>query len=357
MNQSDQDTSDYLPTASIETLKQRSDLMQEIRHFFISNGYWEVETPLLSKDSVVDAYIDPFILEWDLAEDTSTDQNQPLLTRYLQTSPEFAMKRLLTAGADQIFQITHAFRQAERGNLHNPEFTMLEWYRLGETHHDQMEFVETLVRHIYEKAASFTDSEQKKHLLLPTAPFQRLSFENAFLKYANISALTSTAEEFRHHAIQHQISVPSDFDVDDCLSWQNLLLVELIEPALRQSGAVFLYDYPPQQAALACIRNSSTMETEGVAERFELYLQGIEVCNGYHELTDPEELRTRIEHQAALRIKENRGPLPSESYLLEAMEAGLPACAGTALGLDRLIMLALGKQTLQEVVAFPFDRA
>tara|TARA_R110002111_G_scaffold107056_1_gene165436 strand:- start:3969 stop:5027 length:1059 start_codon:yes stop_codon:yes gene_type:complete len=352
MNQSVPDTPDYLPTASIETLKHRSRLLQAVRAFFETDGYWEVETPILSRDSVVDAYIDPFTAEWHSSEGACSDQSGPETTRYLQTSPEFAMKRLLTAGADQIYQMTHAFRQAERGTLHNPEFTMLEWYRRGETHHDQMTFVEALVRHIYAAAAAVSDQSTRPPL--PAEPFACFSYEEAFQKYAGISALNATAEQFQQMALQHQISVPSGFDQSDRLSWQNLLLVDLVEPALRQSGAVFLYDYPPEQAALACIRADGAMP---VAERFELYLQGIELCNGYHELTDACELRTRIEHQAALRLKENRPALPRESYLLQAMEAGLPACAGTALGLDRLIMLALGKQTLREVIAFPFERA
>ncbi len=352
MNQSVPDSSDYLPTASIETLKHRSRLMQAVRAFFENKGYWEVETPLLSRDSVVDAYIDPFTAEWHSSEGTCNDQSGPEATRYLQTSPEFAMKRLLTAGADQIYQITHAFRQAERGTLHNPEFSMLEWYRRDETHHDQMTFVEALVRHIYTVAAAVSDQHTRPPL--PAGHFARFSYEEAFQKYVGLSALNATAEQFQQTALQHQISVPTGFDLADRLSWQNLLLVELVEPALREWGAVFLYDYPPAQAALACIRSDGAME---VAERFELYLQGIELCNGYHELTDPHELRKRIEHQSVLRLKENRPTLPGESYLLQAMDVGLPACAGTALGLDRLIMLALGKQTLQEVIAFPFERA
>lgn len=346
----------YLPTASMETLKQRSRLLQSIRAFFEAQGYWEVETPILSRDTVVDAYIDPFTAGWHSQEGagSSAANKQPEI-RYLQTSPEFAMKRLLTAGADQIYQITHAFRQAERGERHNPEFTMLEWYRRGDTHHDQMTFVEAFVRQVYETAASVSDQSTRPEL--PRDPFQRFSYEEAFLNYVGLSALTSTAEQFQQTAVQHQIPIPSDFDTTDCLSWQNLLLVELVEPALSQSGAVFLYDFPPQQAALAQIRFEDQPGPEGVAERFELYLQGIEICNGYHELTDAAELRRRIAQQSELRQKEHRPALPAESYLLQAMDAGLPACAGTALGIDRLIMLALGKQTLQEVIAFPFGRA
>ncbi len=342
--------SNYLPTATIETLQQRSQLLHAIRTFFESHGYWEVETPLLSRDTVVDAYIDPFLTHWHAAEGTTDNPGEP---RYLQTSPEFAMKRLLAAGADQIYQITHAFRQAERGSMHNPEFAMLEWYRRGETHHDQMTFVEALVREIYERAASLSD--QTARPLLPVIPFERFSYEAAFLQFAGLSGLHSTADEFKQIARRHHISVPADFDTTDCLSWQNLLLVELIEPALGEKGAVFIYDYPASQAALARIRQEDG--SAGVAERFELYLQGVEICNGYHELTDAAELRTRIRQQSDIRKREKRPALPAESYLLQAMEAGLPACAGTALGLDRLFMLALGKQTLQEVIAFPVERA
>lgn len=347
---------EYLPTASMETLQQRSRLLQSIRAFFKDQGYWEVETPILSRDCVVDAYIDPFTAGWHSEEGAgSSAAKTEQETRYLQTSPEFAMKRLLTAGADQIYQITHAFRQAERGERHNPEFTMLEWYRLGETHHDQMTFVEALVRQVFKTAASVSNQSPRPEL--PSHPFQRFNYEDAFLKYAGLSALTSTAEQFQQTALQHQISIPSDFDTTDCLSWQNLLLLELVEPALGQCGAVFLYDFPPQQAALARIRHEDQPGPHGVAERFELYLQGMEICNGYHELTDAAELRRRIAQQARLRQLEHRPALPAESYLLQAMEAGLPASAGTALGIDRLVMLALGKQTLQDVIAFPFGRA
>jgi len=347
---------DYLPTAALETLQQRSVLLQTIREFFHAREYWEVETPLLSRDTVVDAYIDPFTSEWRAEEGTAEPAaNRGAAIRYLQTSPEFAMKRLLTAGADRIYQITHAFRQAERGEMHNPEFSMLEWYRQGETHQEQMTFVETLVRAIYQTAADISD--QSKRPPLPSEAFPRLSYDAAFQQFAGLSALSSSAEEFARVAESKQISVPGGFDATDRLSWQNLLLVELVEPELKRRGAVFVYDYPPEQSALARIHPADKESPHAVSERFELYLQGVEICNGYHELTDAAELRARIQKQSELRQQEQRLVLPTESYLLQAMEAGLPACAGTALGLDRLIMLALGKRRLQEVIAFPFDRA
>lgn len=232
---------------------------------------------------------------------------------------------------------------------------MLEWYRQGETHQEQMTFVETLVRAIYQTAADISD--QSKRPPLPSEAFPRLSYEAAFQQFAGLSALSSSAEEFARVVESKQISVPGGFDTTDRLSWQNLLLVELVEPELKRMGAVFVYDYPPEQSALARIRPADEESPHAVSERFELYLQGVEICNGYHELTDAAELRARIQKQSELRQQEQRLALPGESYLLQAMEAGLPACAGTALGLDRLIMLALGKQRLQEVIAFPFDRA
>ncbi|QDT25546.1 Elongation factor P--(R)-beta-lysine ligase [Gimesia panareensis] len=349
------DLPDYLPTASLETLQQRSRLLQTIRSYFEARNYWEVETPLLSRDCVVDAYIDPFTSQWQPEEGPGIDGSRQSEIRYLQTSPEFAMKRLLTAGADRVYQITHAFRQAERGDMHNPEFSMLEWYCRGETHQEQMTFVEELVRAVYQAAEEISDQSQR--IPLPTGPFTRLSYEEAFQKYAGLSALGSTAEEFARLAEVRQISVPMDFETTDRQSWQNLLLIELVEPELKRLEAVFVYDYPPEQSALARIRPGNETFSYAVSERFELYLQGIEICNGYHELTDAAELRTRIVKQSALRQQEQRPALPEESYLLSAMEAGLPACAGTALGLDRLIMLALGKQKLRDVIAFPFDRA
>jgi lysyl-tRNA synthetase class 2 len=215
--------------------------------------------------------------------------------------------------------------------------------------------VEILVRAIYQTAADISD--QSKRPPLPSEAFPRLSYEAAFQQFAGLSALSSSAEEFARVAESKQISVPGGFDTTDRLSWQNLLLVELVEPELKRRGTVFVYDYPPEHSALARIRPADEQSSHAVSERFELYLQGVEICNGYHELTDAAELRARIQKQSELRQQEQRLVLPTESYLLQAMEAGLPACAGTALGLDRLIMLALGKQRLQEVIAFPFDRA
>ncbi|MBR9801719.1 EF-P lysine aminoacylase GenX [bacterium] len=338
------DSSDlYRPAASLERLQARSRLVHETREFFHARGYWEVETPVLSAETVIDLHLDPFTA----AGSFGLGSDEP--TFFLQTSPEFAMKRLLTAGADRIFQITRAFRQGEAGQLHNPEFTILEWYAVGETHFDQMEFVEQLCRHLF-IAAGRGDA-------LPEQAFSTLTYAEAFQKALSIDVLTISLEELRQLTVSRGLpdSEPNsrltvEEQKDDLL---NVLLTEVVEPELAKRSAVFLHDYPVSQAALAQANPSDAR----VAERFELYLQGVEICNGYHELTDAAELRRRNRRQNELRAEAGLPRLPENSRLLEAMEAGMPASSGTAVGLDRLLMLALGCKRLQDVLAFPVDRA
>ncbi|WP_437203750.1 EF-P lysine aminoacylase EpmA [Planctomicrobium sp. SH664] len=329
--------SDFAPTAALETLRRRAALLAEIRAYFARQSYWEVETPLLSRDCCIDAWIDPFTVP--------LPQQQ---TGYLQTSPEFAMKRLLVAGADRIVQISKVFRREEAGPLHNSEFTMIEWYARNSDHHEQMEFVEGLVRHCWQFAEQHGWGPTPRPL---PSPFLRLTYEEAFVRFAGISPARATMSELTRAAERF---VPSrslrNADRDDVL---NVLLAEEVEPRLRQLSAVFLYDYPASQSALARIRN----DDPPVAERFELYLGGRELCNGYHELTDLQELRERMVKLAARRQQLGQSPLPTESRLLQAMEAGLPPCAGVALGLDRLVMGALGADSIRDVIPFPFDRA
>jgi elongation factor P--(R)-beta-lysine ligase len=335
---SDSRDPDFLPTASLHVLQRRAELLRVVRRFFDERGYCEVETPILSRDVVVDAHLEPFCtVDGDGAE------------LFLQTSPEFAMKRLLAAGATAIYQLARAFRREETGRLHNPEFTLLEWYRVGDTHREQMEFTEELVRHVFEhiRRPGLESQEWDR------TPFMRLAYDDAFERYLGTRVLHLSGGELRELAVARGIRFPAGLTDDDRDEWLNLLLAECVEPGLRAAGAVFLYDYPASQAALAVIRD----ELPPVAERFELYVAGIELCNGYHELTDPDELRRRIAGQAAIRARNNRRPLPAESRLLDAMRHGLPPCAGVALGVDRLALLALGGRSLGDVTAFPADRA
>lgn len=327
---------DFLPTAALETLQRRAELLRVVRAFFDERGYWEVETPVLSRDVVVDAHLEPF---------TTTDADGTTL--FLQTSPEFAMKRLLAAGATAIYQIARAFRREECGTQHNPEFTMLEWYRVGDTHRDQMAFTEQLVRHVFEQ---FPRSALERS---PESPFDRLTYDESFERHLGRRVLRLTAAELRELAVSRDIRFPATLADEDRDEWLNLLLVECVEPGLRAAGPTFLHDYPASQASLAVVRD----EQPPVAERFELYVGGVEICNGYHELTDADELRRRIAVQSAIRARNHRRPLPADSRLLAAMQHGLPPCSGVALGIDRLAMLALGGRTLGEVLAYPIDRA
>lgn len=340
-------SNDFEPTAKIEILKRRSALLSQIRRFFELAEYWEVETPLLSHDTVVDAHLDPF----RVAVDDAGKQ-----TVFLQTSPEFAMKRLMASGADRIYQITKSFRRGELGSRHNPEFTMAEWYAVGETYHQQMDFVESLLRSLHEFSSE---------------NFRRITYADAFAAVFSTDVAGLDCDGLKSLAQAHGIDIPKGFANDDRDGLLNLLLAECVEPQLGVVGAgrisgvaaadastggslpTFLYDYPASQSALACVRN----ETPPVAERFELYIDGIEFCNGYQELTDADELRSRIQTENTIRVREGLQALPISSRLLAAMDSGLPECSGVALGIDRLAMWLFNCDSLADVIAFPFDRA
>ncbi len=338
---------DYFPTASIETLRRRARLLKEVRAFFDAREYLEVETPLLSHDVVVDAWIEPFRVPVD-APGRQTEE-----TLYLQTSPEFGMKRLLAAGVTSVYQVTRAFRRGEQGPLHNCEFTMIEWYKTGDTHREQMGVVEELVDAVFRCARTYDDPRDIRSGATVTTPFPRLTYDGAFKQFAGTRVLTLSMRELRELAQSKGIVGPESLSEDDRDGWLNLLWVELIEPRLASLGAIFIHDYPASQAALARIRPGFPP----VAERFELYLHGVEVCNGYHELTDAEELRGRMQIQSNIRSLAGLPALPLDNRLLAAMEHGLPDCSGVALGFDRLALLALGGTSLSEVMAFPFPRA
>ena len=280
----------------------------------------------MSHDVCVDAHLDPFVTSFLLGGSKAAE---PL---YLQTSPEFGMKRLLAAGTGSIFQITRSFRNGECGPLHNPEFTIVEWYRVFGKYHDLMSEVEEFGSRL---------------LGLPQA--ERMTYRQAFEQYADCDPFGDSTESLAALARQHGFADKAA-DRDSIL---NVLLAALVEPRLGGQHPTFVYDYPATQAALARIRPGSP----AVAERFELYVRGMEICNGFQELTDPAELRRRNEAQNEIRRRHSKEPLPVDSFLLEAMELGLPECTGVALGFDRLVMLALGAEAISQVVAFPGDMA
>ncbi len=333
---------DFLPTASLEQLKNRSDILHHLRDYFYQRHYMEVETPLLSHETIVDAHLNSFVVS---ADDSSREN------LYLQTSPEAGMKRLLAAGARSIFQITRSFRKGEVGKLHNPEFTIVEWYQAGDKPADQMKFIEEMLQTLVRKCSHKTNP-----CLLQ--PFQSMTYDEVFKKYFGMTVLNQETESIINQAIKKNIVFPmsfqsvsqTDWDRDDLL---NFLLSEMIEPELGREAPMFIHGYPPSQAALAKVAEKPVP----VAERFELYYKGIELCNGYHELTDADELEKRTKAENRKRVEHGYPPLPAPEKLIQAMRSGLPDCTGVALGFDRLLMLLSGKSFLEEVIAFPFPRA
>lgn len=320
----------FRPTATLDTLRLRAKLLAFVRRFFDEAGFWEVDTPVLSHERVIDPNIEPFVVPWSATQ-----------RLFLQTSPEFAMKRMIAAGADAIYQLGKVFRAGEVGRRHNPEFTMLEWYRVGDTHHDAMDFVERLL------IAFLNEASQSESL---SQPFVRLTYNQAFERHAGTKVLERSTQELIEIARRLRVSAPDSLRTDDRDGWLNLLLAECVEPHLGRDRPTFVYDYPASQAALARIRGDGPA---AVAERFELYVGGMELCNGYHELTDAAELQSRIRKDAA----ESERLIPEPERLLAAMRHGLPNCAGVALGFDRLVMLAINADCIGDVVPFPLEHA
>jgi lysyl-tRNA synthetase class 2 len=320
---------DFLPTATIPNLRRRAELLCKLRGFFESRDFLEVTTPLLSRDTVVDRHLDPFtVVRYD---DPRQPGNGP--SWYLQTSPEFHMKRLLAAGAEAIFQVTQAFRAAEFGPLHNIEFTIAEWYRRGDDMQAAINLLSDLMNH-----------------LCGCGPARQTTYRAAFRTYAGFDPAQENQKSLRNRIAAQDGMLP-ELDFDGCLEW---VFVEHVQPRLNQDQPTIIYDYPASQSALAHIRDE---ESPPVAERFELFFRGVELANGYHELLDARELKKRIAATNELRQRDGKACLPCESRLLDAMQHGLPACAGVALGFDRLVMLAGGFQSLRDVMSFPADRA
>lgn len=323
--------STWQPTATLHNLHLRAAILQKIRSFFAERNVLEVETPLLSHATATDLHLHSFKTEYYPAANT------PSQTLYLQTSPEFAMKRLLAAGSGSIFQICKAFRnEGESGRLHNPEFTLLEWYRVGFDHHTLMDEMDTLLQSI-----------------LNRAPAKRITYAELFQNYAGIDPHTTANNEIKTRALELGLTEIAGIQNDDRDTWLQLLMTHFIEPQLPINQATFIYDFPATQAALARIRPGNP----SVAERFEVYVGSIELANGFHELTDVQEQRQRFLNDNKQRKESGCPEAPIDQHLLAALNAGLPNCAGVALGIDRLILLAAQAQALAEVISFSVANA
>ncbi|ROR35182.1 EF-P lysine aminoacylase EpmA [Inmirania thermothiophila] len=315
---------DWGPACSRAVLEARARLLAAVRAFFAARGVLEVETPLLSAGTVTDPALEPLR--------TRVGGRR----RHLQTSPEFHMKRLLAAGSGDIYQITRAFRGGERGARHNVEFTILEWYRVGWDHHRLMDEVEALLAAV--APGRF-------------APAERLTVREAWRRHLGLDPHRAGRAALRAAAAAAGVVLRGDEPREVLL---DALTALWVQPRLGRGGRpAFLHDYPACQAALARVRGAGA---DAVAERFELYLDGMEIANGFHELTDPAEQARRMIAERRARRRAGR-PGGGDRRLLAALRAGLPACAGVALGLDRLLMVLAGARTIDEVLAFPEGRA
>lgn len=297
-------------------------MLQQVRAFFAERDVFEVDTPILSHGAPIATHID--LMSINLLKEKV----------YLHSSPEYAMKRLLAEGSGDIYQLSHVFRSEEAGRLHNPEFTMIEWYRIGISFESLIE--ETL---------------QLIHLFLGNIPVQTHTYVSVFKKYAGIDPRPATASTLKTLAEKHALPLTTDAGTWDKETFLHFILAFLIEPQL--AGLHIIRDFPPPQAALAKLYRS---EEGVVAERFEAYFNGIELANGFHELTDPVEQRQRLVDDNVERQRRGKEALPIDGYFLSALERGLPDSCGVAVGFDRLLMLQLKKESLKEILSFSWDQ-
>ncbi|MFT4655816.1 MAG: lysyl-tRNA synthetase class 2 [Patiriisocius sp.] len=322
-------TDNWRPSASIEAIRQRAVVLQKIRQFFAARDVLEVDTPALSHAAVTDEHLHSFSTQFTHPFSPQTS------TLYLQTSPEFAMKKLLCAGIGAIYQICKSFRNEESGRFHNPEFTMLEWYRPGFDHLQLMSEIDELIQ-----------------MVVGSDSAERVTYQDVFKQYLGYCPLTATLTDIKTLASQYGYAelAANENDKDTLLM---LLFSQHVEPHIGQDRPCFVIDFPASQAALARISPTNPL----VAERFELYFQGIELANGFHELTDgPEQLR-RFEQDNVKRQHMGLEIMPIDHNFIAAIDYGLPACAGVALGIDRLLMLALNYSEIDQVIAFENSRA
>ena len=318
----------WQPSASLLAVRERAALLARIRDFFRALGVLEVETPIASRSATTDPALSSLATRWHGA-------GAPL---YLQTSPELAMKRLLAAGSGPIYQICKVFRDDERGRLHHPEFTLLEWYRPGWDYHRLMTEVAELAR-----AA----------LLQPLLPDERIAYRDLFREGLGLDPWEADAQALSRAAQAQGIGDAARLRLTHD-GWLDLLLSHCLAPSLGRGRLTFVYDYPPSQALLARCRDQ---RSGPVAERFELFVEGLELANGFQELTEAGEQRWRFNQDVAARVAKGQSVAPIDEAFLAALAAGLPDCAGVALGIDRLLMRRLDVGAIDDVLAFPIERA
>ncbi|MGL4593238.1 MAG: EF-P lysine aminoacylase EpmA [Thermoguttaceae bacterium] len=319
-------------------IRVRSLVLRAIRTFFDEKGFFEVQTPVLCSESVIDSFITPIEVETKQIPTNRRGDHR----YFLQTSPELSMKRLLAMGCRAIYQIAPVFRGGERGNLHNTEFTMLEWYQCGDDYQAGIKLLAKLVETLWHQ-------QNKDEFCV-----ELVTFGDLFEKETGLCVHRASAAQIRSEVEARSIPFPDSFNDESAETWIDLLFSELIQPKL---SAAIVYDFPAMQSQLARTRRvvdkSGTFE---VAERFELYINGIELANGYHELLDSDVLHKRFLCNNRNRVINNLQELPVPTRLLEAMQQGFPPCSGTALGIDRLLMVLMNTASIDDVIAFPIEK-
>ena len=317
----------WQPTASVKNLLTRAKLLAEIRRFFTDRGLLEVETPVLSEFGVTDVHLATFSTEF------ISPFGEQSKTLWLSTSPEYHMKRLLAAGSGPIFQIGKVFRNEEAGNRHNPEFTMLEWYR---PHFDMYRLI--------------NEVDDLLQQILECPPAESMSYQFAFQQYVGLDPLSADLSELVEKAEKHQLIGAENESRDTLLQF---LFSTVVEPQIGQEAPVVVYHFPASQAALAQISS----EDLRVAERFEFYYKGLELANGFHELSDAREQLRRFQQDNLQREKMGLPVRAIDTRLLAALQAGIPNCSGVALGVDRLLMIAMGTESIKDVISFAIGNA
>ena len=310
---------DWKPTAPLANLITRSRILATIRLFFSERQVLEVETPLLSQCSATDPHLDSFQVH----------------NRYLHTSPEFPMKRLIAAGSGPIYQICKVFRQEEQGKRHNPEFTMLEWYRPGFS--DQR---------LWQEAITLMSQVVGPH------ETNVISYREAFLRFLQVDPLTCELDTLKQLCQQHTGAKATDFSRDDCLS---LLTATVVETNFHPDRFTVLSRFPASQAALA--QKVPDVDGQMVSHRFEIFFAGMELANGYWELTDASEQQNRFQMDNEQRLELGKSSVPMDHFLLDALHYGMKDCAGIALGIDRLVMIACGTRDISDVLSFSWHNA
>jgi lysyl-tRNA synthetase class 2 len=313
-------------------LRLRAQVFNDIRRFFSARAVLEVETPLLGNSSGTDPQLDFFTTDFCLPP-----RQQAL---FLQTSPEFAMKRLLAAGSGSIYQIGKAFRNGESGRFHNPEFTLLEWYRVSFTLPELMDEISELISVLFEGHKALS-------------PTQRSSYQEVFQRYTDLNPLEFSYQDYCSYALNNHVPEAVSICGSDHGLWLDFIFSHHVQPSLGKNALCMVYDYPVCQSSLARINACNPL----VTDRVEIFINGIELGNGYYELIDAKEQSRRFDDEIVIRQERKRPVTVKDKHLVSALEAGLPECSGMAIGLDRLLMIMTNSATINEVLNFPIHRA